>query len=89
MLHKRATLRSNLRAEATGDRISGLKLVSARSASDTRLNLPRCKWKQVCLPHLLGRVFVFRASGSLAPSLARALALISVRAIFRGERREA
>jgi len=89
MLHKRATLRSNLRAEATGDRISGLKLVSARSASDTRLNLPRCEWKHVCLPHSLGSIFVLRAPVSLAPSLARALALSSMRAIFRGERRGA
>lgn len=84
MLHKRATLGANLRAEATGDRISGLKLVSARSASDTRLNLPRCE----CLLLLFGCMFVLHVSVSLALSLARPLALISVRAIFRGGRRD-
>ena len=42
MLHKRAILRANMRAEATGDRLSGMTLVSTRSSSDTRLNIPRC-----------------------------------------------
>ena len=41
MLHKRATLRSNLRLEATGGQLkNNFKLMSTPSASDKRLNIP-------------------------------------------------
>ena len=41
MLHKRATLRSNLRLEACGEKI-GMKLTTTNSATGKRMNIPRC-----------------------------------------------